>query len=137
MKYFVDGTEVPTLDGIMASQIAAVEIYVDGAFAPFQPDGEAEPRRTLDDNQRESLRMLAAGLDDNWSLDGLTTLLYGVPKRQLGLPLDVKPTPELKVAQREFFSLLYRLLVSRESGPRLPTLLLSLGAARVRTLVGF
>ena len=48
-----------------------------------------------------------------------------------------KPTPELKVAQREFFSLLYRLLVSRESGPRLPTLLLSLGAARVRTLVGF
>lgn len=34
MKYFVDGTQVPTLDGIMASQIAAVEIYVDGAFAP-------------------------------------------------------------------------------------------------------
>jgi lysyl-tRNA synthetase class 1 len=91
---------------------------------------------TLDDNQRESLRMLAAGLDDNWSLDGLTTLLYGVPKRQLGLPLDVKPTPELKVAQRGFFALLYHLLVSRDTGPRLPTLLLALGADRVRKLLG-
>jgi lysyl-tRNA synthetase class 1 len=91
---------------------------------------------SLDDNQRESLQMLAAGLDGNWSLDGLTTLLYGVPKRQLGLPLDVKPTPELKVAQRGFFALLYHLLVSRDTGPRLPTLLLALGADRVRKLLG-
>jgi len=90
---------------------------------------------SLDDNQRESLRMLAAGLDGNWSLDGLTTLLYGVPKRQLGLPLDVKPTPELKVAQRGFFALLYHLLVGRDTGPRLPTLLLALGADRVRKLL--
>jgi lysyl-tRNA synthetase class 1 len=90
---------------------------------------------SLDDNQRESLRLLAAGLDDNWSLDGLTALLYGVPKRQLGLPLDVKPTPELKVAQRGFFALLYHLLVGRDTGPRLPTLLLALGADRVRKLL--
>jgi lysyl-tRNA synthetase, class I len=91
---------------------------------------------SLDDTQRESLRLLAAGLEDNWSLDGLTTLVYGVPKQLLGLPMDVKPTPELKVAQRTFFALLYRLLVSRDTGPRLPTLLLAVGAKRVRTLLG-
>jgi hypothetical protein len=34
LMYILDGTEVPTLEGVMASQIAAVEIYVDGAFAP-------------------------------------------------------------------------------------------------------
>jgi len=62
--------------------------------------------------------------------------VYGVPKIQLGLPLDVKPTEELKVAQRTFFALLYHLLVGRDTGPRLPTLLLAVGADRVRTLLG-
>ncbi|GAA2511702.1 lysine--tRNA ligase [Pilimelia columellifera] len=90
----------------------------------------------LGEPERQSLRMLCADLTDDWSLDGLTSLVYGVPKRQLGLPLDTRPTPELKVAQRTFFALLYRLLVSRETGPRLPTLLLAVGPERVRALLG-
>jgi lysyl-tRNA synthetase class 1 len=90
---------------------------------------------SLDDTERESLRLLVEGLDEHWSLDGLTTLVYGVPKRMLGLPPDVSPTPELKSAQRAFFALLYRLLIGRETGPRLPTLLLATGAERVRKLL--
>ena len=89
----------------------------------------------LDDEQRESLRLLVDGLDEHWSLDGLTTLVYGVPKLQAGLPADVKPTPELKAAQRRFFALLYELLVGRDTGPRLPTLLLAVGADRARKLL--
>ncbi|WP_345038783.1 lysine--tRNA ligase [Streptomyces sannanensis] len=91
---------------------------------------------SLDDSGKESLRLLLEGLDTHWSLDGLTTLVYGVPKVMAGLEPDAKPTPELKVAQRSFFALLYRLLVSRETGPRLPTLLLAVGADRVRKLLG-
>ncbi len=91
---------------------------------------------SLSEDQRASLAMLVDGLAENWSLSGLTTLVYGVPKRRLGLPLDVKPTPELRVAQREFFVLLYQLLVGRDTGPRLPTLLLAVGADQVRTLLG-
>ncbi|MET7637098.1 lysine--tRNA ligase [Streptomyces sp. NPDC005438] len=91
---------------------------------------------SLDDEQRESLRLLLDGLDDHWSLEGLTSLVYGVPKRMAGLPPEAKPTPELKTAQRAFFVLLYRLLVGKETGPRLPTLLLAVGADRVRKLLG-
>ncbi|WP_326666531.1 lysine--tRNA ligase [Streptomyces sp. NBC_00385] len=91
---------------------------------------------SLDEQGRESLRLLLEGLDSHWSLDGLTTLVYGVPKVMEGLEADAKPTPELKAAQRSFFALLYRLLVSRDTGPRLPTLLLAVGADRVRTLLG-
>jgi lysyl-tRNA synthetase class 1 len=91
---------------------------------------------SLDEGARESLRLLLEGLDSHWSLDGLTALVYGVPKRLAGLEPDAKPTPELKAAQRSFFALLYRLLVSRDTGPRLPTLLLAVGAGRVRTLLG-
>ncbi|MFK8847530.1 lysine--tRNA ligase [Streptomyces sp. Ac-502] len=90
---------------------------------------------SLDDQARESLRLLLDGLDEHWSLDGLTTLVYGVPKIQAGLTPDAKPTPELKVAQRSFFALLYNLLVGRDTGPRLPTLLLAVGADRVRKLL--
>ncbi|MFF2139523.1 lysine--tRNA ligase [Streptomyces sp. NPDC058193] len=91
---------------------------------------------SLDEQGRESLRLLLEGLDTHWSLDGLTTLVYGVPKVMEGLAPDAKPTPELKTAQRSFFALLYRLLVGRDTGPRLPTLLLAVGADRVRTLLG-
>jgi lysyl-tRNA synthetase, class I len=77
---------------------------------------------SLDERGRESLRLLLEGLDSHWSLDGLTTLVYGVPKVLEGLEPDAKPTPELKVAQRSFFVLLYRLL-------------LAVGADRVRRLL--
>ncbi|GHF56255.1 lysine--tRNA ligase [Streptomyces mashuensis] len=90
---------------------------------------------SLDDQGRESLRLLLEGLDEHWSLDGLTNLVYGVPKVMAGLEPDAKPTPELKVAQRQFFALLYHLLVGRDTGPRLPTLLLAVGADRVRKLL--
>ncbi|HEX2298623.1 MAG TPA: lysine--tRNA ligase [Pseudonocardiaceae bacterium] len=89
----------------------------------------------LDETQRHGLKLLREGLAENWSLEGLTRLLYGVPKVQRGLPADVAPTPELKAAQRAWFILLYRLLIGTETGPRLPTLLLALGIDRVRTLL--
>jgi lysyl-tRNA synthetase, class I len=90
---------------------------------------------SLGADQRRSLDLLLAGLGEHWSLEGLTTLVYGVPKQMLGLPMDVKPTAELKAVQRTFFVLLYRLLVGKETGPRLPTLLLATGADRVRVLL--
>ncbi|MER7397554.1 lysine--tRNA ligase [Streptomyces sp. NPDC000151] len=102
-----------------------------------EPDTEL--LASLDDQARESLRLLLDGLDEHWSLDGLTHLVYGVPKVQAGFSADATAKelpPEIKVAQRTFFALLYRLLVSRETGPRLPTLLLAVGADRVRKLLG-
>jgi lysyl-tRNA synthetase class 1 len=99
-----------------------------------EPD--AERLAALDDGERGALKLLVDGLGSHWSLDGLTTLVYAVPKVQAGLDPDAKPTPELKVAQRSFFALLYELLVGRDTGPRLPTLLLAVGQDRVRTLLG-
>ncbi|MDH6225686.1 lysine--tRNA ligase [Streptomyces sp. MJP52] len=102
-----------------------------------EPD--AELLGSLDETSRESLRLLLDGLDDHWSLDGLTHLVYGVPKVQAGFSADATPKElpaEIKTAQRAFFALLYRLLVSKDTGPRLPTLLLAVGADRVRRLLG-
>ncbi|GAA1377682.1 lysine--tRNA ligase [Streptomyces beijiangensis] len=97
---------------------------------------DAETLGALGETDRESLRLLLEGLESHWSLDGLTTLVYGVPKVQAGFDPEAKPTPEMKVAQRTFFALLYQLLVGRDTGPRLPTLLLAVGAERVRKLLG-
>lgn len=76
------------------------------------------------------------GLGDDPSLEQVTSLVYGVPKLARGLGLDDAPTDEVKADQREFFGLLYHLLVDAERGPRLPTLILALGPARVRHLLG-
>ncbi|MFD9001783.1 lysine--tRNA ligase [Streptomyces sp. NPDC059582] len=102
-----------------------------------EPD--AELLKSLDEASRQSLRLLADGLADHWSLDGLTHLVYGVPKVQAGFSADATPKelpPEIKTAQRTFFALLYHLLVGRDTGPRLPTLLLAVGQERVRELLG-
>ncbi|WP_420034971.1 lysine--tRNA ligase [Streptomyces sp. cg28] len=101
-----------------------------------EPDTEA--LAALDDASRASIRLLLDGLDSHWSLDGLTHLVYGVPKVQAGFPADATPKElpaEIKGAQRTFFALLYDLLVGRDTGPRLPTLLLAVGADRVRKLL--
>ncbi len=90
---------------------------------------------SLHESDRHALKLLREGLTDNWSLNDLTTLLYGVPKTQLVLPADTPATPELKTAQRAWFILLYRLLIGNDTGPRLPTLLLALGTDRVRALL--
>ncbi|MFF3344779.1 lysine--tRNA ligase [Streptomyces sp. NPDC002779] len=102
-----------------------------------EPD--AELLKSLDEASRQSLRLLLDGLASHWSLDGLTHLVYGVPKVQAGFSADATPKelpPEIKTAQRTFFALLYHLLVGRDTGPRLPTLLLAVGQERVRALLG-
>ncbi|MFF0115948.1 lysine--tRNA ligase [Streptomyces prasinus] len=102
-----------------------------------EPDEEL--LKSLDEQGRQSLRLLLDGLADHWSLDGLTHHVYGVPKVQAGFPADATPKElpaEIKTAQRSFFALLYHLLVGRDTGPRLPTLLLAVGQERVRRLLG-
>jgi lysyl-tRNA synthetase class 1 len=102
-----------------------------------EPD--AELLKSLDEPAQQSLRLLLDGLADHWSLDGLTHLVYGVPKVQAGFAPDATPKdlpPEIKASQRSFFALLYHLLVGRDTGPRLPTLLLAVGQDRVRNLLG-
>jgi lysyl-tRNA synthetase class 1 len=89
----------------------------------------------LTDTERDALKLLTEGMAADWSHEGLTTLLYGIPKLQRGLPITAPRTPELSAAQRTWFILLYQLLIGKETGPRLPTLLLALGQDRIRTLL--
>ncbi|HWR86208.1 MAG TPA: lysine--tRNA ligase [Rhodoglobus sp.] len=105
---------------------------------------DTEALAALTDEERDGLRLLLEGggglppIADAWTLDGLTNQVYGVVKVQRGLSPDavVKGDKEVAAQQRAFFTLLYRLLVDRETGPRLPTLLLAIGQERTRTLLG-
>jgi lysyl-tRNA synthetase class 1 len=90
----------------------------------------------LTDYERDSVKLLTEQMGADWSLGGLTTLLYGIPKLMAGLPITAPPTRELKEKQREFFVLVYELLLGKDTGPRLPTLLLALGQDRIRQLLG-
>jgi lysyl-tRNA synthetase, class I len=89
----------------------------------------------LTDSEREAINLLLKHMADDWSLAGLTTLLYGIPRLQRGLPISAPPTDEIRTAQRTWFILLYELLVGRDTGPRMPTLVLALGQDRIRSLL--
>jgi lysyl-tRNA synthetase class 1 len=99
-----------------------------------EPDATAI--EALSPQEREWVSLLLQGLQGELELDRVTTLVYGVPKLARGLSLDDQPTEEVKADQKEFFRLLYHLLVDAERGPRLPTLILALGTERVRSLLG-
>ena len=100
------------------------------------PEPDAPRCGSLAAQESEWLRLLLDGLPDaDSSSTTVTALVYGVPKLARGLALDDPPTDEVKADQKEFFGLLYHLLVDAERGPRLPTLILALGP-RVRSLLG-
>ena len=82
-----------------------------------------------------ALKLLASELDDAWDLAALTQLVYSIPKTVRGLSPETPPDDELKQAQRSFFIALYTLICGNDTGPRIPTLLLSLGKERVKTLL--
>ncbi|GIL26976.1 lysine--tRNA ligase [Actinocatenispora comari] len=90
---------------------------------------------TLTDRQREGLTLLTAELPGRRDLAALTALVYGIPKRLNGLAADAPADEAVRAAQRSYFTLLYRLLVGADTGPRLPTLLLALGPDRARRLL--
>jgi lysyl-tRNA synthetase class 1 len=109
----------------------------------------AEEDRTTVRSEPDRARLGALGADERgWlthlldrlpadlDLEPTTTLIYGIPKLARGMALDDPPTDEVKADQKEFFKLLYNLLVDADRGPRLPTLFLALGSERVRTLLG-
>lgn len=114
--------------------------------AEFVPESDRTTVRTepdnaglaaLTDRERGWLALLLDGLGQgDLELDAVTGLVYGVPKLAHGLSLDAPPTDEVKADQKEFFTLLYHLLVDADRGPRLPTLVVALGPDRVRTLLG-
>ena len=100
-----------------------------------------ESRRTptrlaaLSEDEALVAALLLDRLPDQLDLDATTTLVYGVPKLARGLGLDDAPTDQVKPDQKDFFRLLYNLLVDADRGPRLPTLFVALGPDRVRSLL--
>lgn len=96
---------------------------------------DSEAFASYDPLIREGIALLAAEFEASWTLEGLTSLMYSIPKRQKNFPLDSKPTDEIKQLQHAFFIALYRLILGKETGPRLPTLFLSVGKERLKTLI--
>ena len=99
-----------------------------------EPD--TERLDSLSAPERRWLQILLDRLPDQLEVDEVTALVYGVPKLARGLEVQDEPTEEVKADQKEFFRLLYRLLVAAERGPRLPTLVVALGPEKVRRLLG-
>jgi lysyl-tRNA synthetase class 1 len=114
----------------------ATELVPEPERTRVRPAFDPATHAALEPAMREAVAELAARMTDDWSLEGLTTLVYAIPKRMHGLGPDEAPSPEVKQAQRAFFKAVYSLTVGADRGPRLPTLLLSIGPERARELLG-
>ena len=133
--------------GVLSGDLSAVEPRLSLArnwineYVPEQDrthvrdEPDVETLRALTGEDRACLDLLLERMADDWTLEGLTRLVYGVPKLMHGLGLDDPPDAATRASQKRFFRLLYTLLTSSERGPRLPTLLMALGQDRTRGLL--
>ncbi|GGD08101.1 lysine--tRNA ligase [Nocardioides daphniae] len=134
--------------GFPHDSVADLEPRLDKAMqwtAEFVPAEERTTVRETPDTERLAalspdeqrwVDLLVEHLPDELTQNEVTTVIYGVPKLAHGLTVDAAPTDEVKADQKAFFKLLYNLLVDADRGPRLPTLVVALGAEKVRTLLG-
>jgi lysyl-tRNA synthetase, class I len=128
---------VEQLQPRLSKAIAWTEEFVPASDrTTVRVDPDAVAIEALSSQEREWLALLLQGLQGELELEPVTSLVYGVPKLARGMGLDDAPTDEVKADQKEFFRLLYHLLVDAERGPRLPTLIVALGVERVRALLG-
>lgn len=51
------------------------------------------PAGQPDRDEQQAVKLLTEGMTGDWTLEGLTTLLYGIPKLQRSLPLTAAPPP--------------------------------------------
>jgi len=85
----------------------------------------------LGDDEKAMVKKLVNGLDENWDQDKLTNLIYSVAKKE-GIS-----EAELKTRQRDFFKIIYQLLVDSDAGPRLSTFFMAIGKDKVEELLDF
>ena len=122
----------PRLDRAIAWTAEFVP-HEDRTIVRSAPD--AERLSSLSEPEARWLSLFLDNLPDELDLEPVTSLVYGVPKLACGLDLDADPTDEVKTDQKQFFRLLYNLLVGKDRGPRLPTLVVALGPEKVRSLL--
>ena len=139
LRDLTDQDPIRSLDEVRP-RLDCAQAWVAGYMDPadrtqVRREPDTEGLAALSEEEGRALKLLTERMGNFWSLTGLTTLLYGIPKLLRGLPLDAPATPEIKAAQRAWFILLYRLLIGKDTGPRLPTLLLALGQDRIRYLL--
>jgi lysyl-tRNA synthetase, class I len=143
VRQHLNGDAVPAGDALLAELEPRLTCAINFATRLLASEDRTTVRtefnheawRALDEQTREGVRMLDQRMAGAWTLAGLTRLVYAIPKLLNGLAEDTPPSPELKTAQRTFFVALYQLLCSTDTGPRLPTLLLSIGQDRTHQLL--
>lgn len=95
-----------------------------------------EVYQALNDDEQRAITLLHDGIRaGGYDLDGLNTLLYGIPKAVY--PALADSPKELRGVQSAFFKTVYKLLLNKEQGPRLYLFLYAIDPARYVGLLDF
>jgi len=87
---------------------------------------------TLSDEEKNWIKSLNKSLSEKeLNFEELTVLLYDIPKNN---EIEDK---ENKIRQRRFFEIMYNLLISKDTGPRLSTFIQALGNEKIISLTNF
>ena len=97
LRDLTDQDPVGSLDEVRP-RLDCAQAWVAGYMDPadrtqVRPEPDPDGLAALSEEERRALKLLTERMGDCWSLTGLTTLLYGIPKLLRGLPLDAPRDP--------------------------------------------
>lgn len=105
-----------------------VNKYAPDMKVTLRTTANTEYYNKLNKTEKEQVNKFFKEVEKHWTPDGLKNFIYSIAK-------DNKLTDEEnKTLQRDFFKHIYYLLVDKETGPRLPTLLIAIGKDKIKQL---
>jgi len=84
--------------------------------------------KKLKKEEKDQLKKFFSEIEDHWSIEKLTNFAYEIPKKE-GLE-----NKEMRKRQRNFFKNVYMISIGKETGPRLPTFLISIGKRKIKAM---
>ena len=112
---------------------AWLEEYNEGEMIKLRETPNQEYLSSMNDlskNQIKELRDFLLGVNfEDISIEDIEKVLYAIPCKNNTVEA------ELKKSQRAFFKDVYQLLISKETGPRLPTFIWAVGKEKILNLL--
>ena len=122
----------PELKERLSKVIYWAEKYSPESIINVNEQPNKEYFRAMSAEQREDIEKFISRINDTMDEGEIMEMIYGIPKRSP----DEERTKELKERQKVVFKDLYNLIISRDRGPALSTLIKAVGVEKIEELIG-
>ncbi|MDP3727942.1 MAG: lysine--tRNA ligase [bacterium] len=105
-----------------------IEKYAPEMHVRLKDSPDIDYYQQLSDKEQRDIDRFFKEIDQHWTQEDLEHFVYAIPKDP-NLAME-----ENKIRQRNFFKNIYQIIIGKDTGPRLATLLIAIGQKKLKSL---